>query len=462
LIPLRVLFGVEVSMISVVSQQKILESLGKIREHVPSLDPGDKPGQFVLDLARAWKERGGTVAGKPRHSDRYLDDLLRRLGTPVRSLTPKLTGRTQLRPADAGALVHLFLSHWDYMGDPNSSDIGARSADLYTPLLIEPEIEGVCGYIENRILSFGPDSRSDPVEAASVDPEAAQSLLGQDMSEEIARQFQKSVAYFTIGAEQIMLIPSRKSALIGFRNLMQRLWSIDKSDNKKRMLIWSLDLGRQDFDDLESRMRFLNVQDLATRFRALKQFKEADTEERWKWLQSRALIVLHDSRSVRPEVATLPAFFPHHVLFSAIPPKWFGTPNFMALYGPQGERIGELTYTVFVHWSSPDDIPQQTPLHKISSDTNRNYELRYFGHALLRPDDKSERQARSLELIPPGRSYVEALGTVFVAAENILGLRSAPRGLLVDGMKIDPEHALEKLHHYGFRLLRLDEFLQLS
>src|SRR5215475_4446311 len=95
--------------------------------------PTDESVRFVLDLARRWKERGGTVAGKPRHSDRYLDDLLRGLGTPVRSLTPKLAGRTQLRPADAGVLVHLFLSHWDYIGDPNSSEIGARSADQYTP-----------------------------------------------------------------------------------------------------------------------------------------------------------------------------------------------------------------------------------------------------------------------------------------------------------------------------------------
>ena len=34
------------------------------------------------------------VAGKPRHSDRYLDDLLRGQGTLIKSLTPKLVGRT--------------------------------------------------------------------------------------------------------------------------------------------------------------------------------------------------------------------------------------------------------------------------------------------------------------------------------------------------------------------------------
>jgi hypothetical protein len=442
-------------MISVVSQEKILESLGKIREHVPSLDPGDKPAQFVIDLARAWKERGGTVAGKPRHSDRYLDDLLRRLGTPVRSLTPKLAGRTQLRPADAGALVQLFLSHWDYSGDP-SSEIGARSADLYTPLLTEPEIEGVCGFIEDRILSFGPDSRSDAMVETATEP----SLPGANTGDLIMTEFQKSVAYFTIGAEQIVLVSRPELALIGFRNLMQRLWSIDRVDNKKRLLIWSLDLGRQDFDDVESRLRFMNVERLVSRFKALKRFKEADTEERWNWLQSRALIVLHDSRSVRPKVSRLPDFFPHHVLFSAIPPKWFGTPEFVALYGGLGERVGQLTYTVFLRRSAADQILQQTPPNMSSLEADRNYELRYFGHALLKQDDRDEQQPMGLSLIDPGRSYIEALGTVFVAAESILGLQSTPAELSIDGLKIDPSHALEKLRHYGFQLLRLDEFLQ--
>src|SRR5262249_36033154 len=172
-------------MISVASHESILESLEKIRQFVSS-NPADRPAQFVLDLARIWKERGGTVAGKPRHSDRYLDDLLRGLGTPVRSLTPKLAGRTHLRPADAGVLVHLFLSHWDYVGDPNSSEIGARSADQYTPLLAGTEIEAVCGYIENRILSVGPEARNG-TESVTVS-----SLPGQDANDLIAAEFQKS------------------------------------------------------------------------------------------------------------------------------------------------------------------------------------------------------------------------------------------------------------------------------
>src|SRR5215467_3559080 len=125
-----------------VASPKVLESLEIIAEYV-STSPAEAPAEFVRDLAQRWKEKGGTVAGKPRHSDRYLDDLLRWQSTPIRSLTPKLVGRTNLKAADAETLVRLFLSHWEYVGDPNSGDTTARSVDLYRPMLANTEIEGV-------------------------------------------------------------------------------------------------------------------------------------------------------------------------------------------------------------------------------------------------------------------------------------------------------------------------------
>ena len=76
-------------MSSSLAHRTLMDSFGIIAEYVSS-SAADEPAQFVLDLARCWKERGGTVAGKPRHSDRYLDDLLRALGTPIKSLTPYL------------------------------------------------------------------------------------------------------------------------------------------------------------------------------------------------------------------------------------------------------------------------------------------------------------------------------------------------------------------------------------
>src|SRR5262249_23691598 len=162
-----------------------------IAEYVSS-SAADQPAQFVLDLAHRWKERGGTIAGKPRHSDRYLDDLLRGLGTPIKSLTPKLVGRTHLKPADAGVLVRLFLSHWDYVG--HRSGAAARSADLYRPMLSDQEIEKACDYIVDRIATVGPEVRSEAERATESSPS------GQDTNDLIATEFERSSALFSVGA----------------------------------------------------------------------------------------------------------------------------------------------------------------------------------------------------------------------------------------------------------------------
>jgi hypothetical protein len=423
-------------MNSVPSHKNVAESLEVIAKYV-SASAADEPAQFVVDLAQQWKDRGGNVAGKPRHSDRYLDDLLRANGRLIRSLTPKLAGRTHLRPTDADVLVRTFLSHWDYIGDPHSGEIAARSADLYMPLLLDAEIEGICAYVAERIATVGAEVRG-------TAESGTQPVPGRDMQDLIVAEFQEAAAYFQIGAGQTLLVTQPEMVLIGFRNLIHRLWAIDLADDQERMLIWTLDLGRQDFEDAESRLRFMNVEALISRFKALKRFPEGRSEERWNWLQSRTVIVLHDTRSGRPDVPQLPTFDPHHVLFSAIPPRWAGSPEFLTLYGT--ERLQETNYSIF--------------LKRTIDREQLRYELRYFGHALLKSIDKDEPQPRALGLNPPGRSYVEALGTVFEAAARTLGLRNIPAELTIDGMRISSAHAIEKLRHHGFLLLRLDEFMR--
>jgi hypothetical protein len=292
----------------------------------------------------------------------------------------------------------------------------------------------------------------------AAEPGMALSMPGQNSTDLIATEFQESVALFTVGAGQTVFVARPELALIGFRNLMNRLWAIDKADSQERILVWTLDLGRQDFEDPESRLRFMNVESLVSRFKAMMRFKEGVTEARWNWLQSRAVIVLHDTRSVRPDVPRLPAFDPQHVLFSAIPPRWAGSPEFLALYGH--ERLQETNYTVFLRKSAVESSQGIAFSDGISSNAYRNYELHYFGHALLKSDEKGERELRGVKLRAPGGSgYVEALGTVFLAATHLLGLRSAPAELSIGGMKIDPAHAIEKLRHHGFLLLRLDQFM---
>jgi len=435
-----------------VASPKVLESLEIIAEYV-STSPAEAPAEFVRDLAQRWKEKGGTVAGKPRHSDRYLDDLLRWQGTPIRSLTPKLVGRTNLKAADADVLVRLFLSHWEYVGDPNSGEIAARSLDLYRPLLSDTDIEGVCKYVADRISAVGVEARSEG------ESETTSALPGQDTFDLLANEFKEAAALFQVSGGQTVLFAQADKALSGFKDAIDRLWAVDKIDALERILIWTVDLGRQDFEDSESLTRFWNVQVLAARFKALKLFKESITEVRWNWLQSRTVIVLHDTRSVRPEVPRLPAFDPHHVLFNAIPPRWAGSPEFLELYGH--ERLQQTNYLIFLK-RPVEEFPETTKrLSNISSPEHQSYGLRYFGNALFKSSEKGEPEMRGLGLKAPGWSYVEALGTTYLAAAQMLGLRNTPTELSIDGMKIDSKHATEKLRHHGFRLLSLSEFLKL-
>ena len=105
-------------------------------------------------------------------------------------------------------------------------------------------------------------------------------------------------------------------------------------------------------------------------------------------------------------------------------------------------------------------IPSDPSLKHYTGLFTRSSGLRYFGNALLKSDEKGDRQPRGLQLNEPGRSYAEALGTVFVAAARTLGLESTPAELSIDGVRIKPAHAIEKLRHHGFLLLRLDEFIK--
>jgi hypothetical protein len=417
--------------------------------HYVAANPCDEPVRFIRDLAQHWKTRGGAIAGKPRHSDRYLDHLLRGQGTPIRSLTPKLAGRTNMRPGDAGALVRLFLSHWDYVGDSRSVQAGEKSSVLYKPLLPDEQIEEVSRHVMDRISEVKRGTKGESESSPS------RSIPWRNMMEIFATEFQKSEATFFIGSGQSVLVTQPEMNLIGFRDVINKLWEIDKSDDHERILVWTLDLGRQDFEDVESRLRFMNAESLMTRFKALKRFKERDTEARWEWLKSRAVILLHDTRSVRPDVPRLPAFDPHHILFGAIPPRWVRLTTFGELFGTTFERLPDSNYTIFLKNAAIEEIDQSD---RISS--RARYALRYFGLVLLNNDEKGQREVRGLELDAPGRSYVEALGTVFVAARQMLGLRNTPADLLIEGMSIDQAYATEKLRHHGFSLQNIEEFLK--
>jgi hypothetical protein len=342
--------------------------------------------------------------------------------------------------------------HWKYTGDPFSGEIAPTSSDLYTPLLSGEEIDAVIAYVAERI-DMPPEGRGAAESAAPRQPSQASAMPGQEMNDLIVDEFRRAAAMFVAGAGQAMLVaPPDIPPLISFRNIMNKLWDVERGDARQRMLIWMLELGREAFET-ESISRFMNVEAVLSRFKALRRLKESATEGRWTWLQSSAVIVLHDTSGSAGggRSGRLPRFDPHHVLFSAVPPRWFGSSEFQKLYGDG--RISEANYTIFL-----SKVSDRTGERRAAPD--QRYELRYFGNASFRSNDDGSSHLRSLKLTPPGESYTEALGTVFMAAAQLLGLQGIPTDVSIDDFRISQAQAKEKLQHHGFRLLRLDEFMK--
>jgi hypothetical protein len=455
--------------LSAAEQQKNVAAVEQLGERI-GVSPALQPAQFIRGLARQWKQFGGTTAaGKARHSDRYLDSLLRGQGTPIRSLIPKLGGRTNFKPADASILARFFLSHWQYVGAPDE-EVGENFTDLYEPLFPDDQIEQVSRYVAEHIAraqektgraanSTARTFRSSPgIERKN---QYASDLINgaplRSLKDVMVEEFKQATAVFSVSGGQTLLA-TQQPELLSFKAIINEWWKIDKDDALQRTLIWTLDFGRLDFNDPESRARFMNVSALRARFKAMEILVDADADARWKWLQSKTVIVLHDTRHVRPDRPMLPTFDPNHVLFSAIPPRWARSPDFFTLYSR--DRLQETTHTVFLREAKGEPFDRTNLIAEVSeqklAQNCTEFELRYFAHGLMGRDAD---EPKSVGLSSPGQSYVDALGTVFLAAAEFLKLPEHSE-VLIEGLRIDKTDAIDKLRHHGFILLRLDEFMK--
>jgi hypothetical protein len=412
----------------------------RIQAQVPGVaDPAEQPAQFLLGLHKLWKERGGKSAGKPRHSDRYLEDQLRNQRTPVRSLTPKLVGKTRIGPADGRALARYFLSNWP--------EAGSENGDVrYEPLLPQAEIDAVADFVESQ-LELPPLMPSIKT-PEPIDPQPDDLLPGESNARLIERLFRDCDALVTVSPEHVFVASGPKTELIGFRDLIDLLHRVEETDGKARPLIWVLDLGGSKLDDLATRRYYLNVQQLIIRFKALTHFWDPDSEARLEWLKSRAAIVLFDAHGVwrkRVNIAKLPHFQAHHCSLITTAPEWMSSSNFRALYGYdlEVERMQQRVFQVFYNASAEWDTT-----------TDVEGELRYFGYGSFRKST-GDMVGRGLELPALPLRYSDAFGTVCVAAANALNITLAPSSSIA----CSGEEAKGQLEYLGYRILNIDEFL---
>jgi hypothetical protein len=303
--------------------------------------------------------------------------------------------------------------------------------------------------ISARKMSFVYDGGPEVVDA-NLDLAAA-AMPGTDTADLIAAEFKKSAALFTVSTQHTLIVAQPNFKFVGFARLISRLIAIDEADGRERILVWILDLGHRNIQDLGSRVRFENVDELVRRFKALRFFDDRGAQARWDWLKSRAVVVLRDPES-RGNDEALPDFAAQRLLLDAIPLAWTGAPNFRALYGRDFEHLNEAIYTIFLHGSAERGGPDS------SSDANRGggaCKIRCYAHAKFTAAGGGDRQARGMGLPGPGDEYEAAFRAVYAAATDFLGLRRS-----VDHA-IDAKKAAQDLRSLGFLLLRLDEFVNL-
>lgn len=409
--------------------QQVAEALEKLSDRLDVGDPADNPADYIRAIHAAWKQEGGLLSGKPRHSDRFLAENLNRLKTPVRSLTPKLVGKTRIKGNDATALLRYLLTNWPEGGSEESSEASIS----YAPLMEADEIDAVAEHVALLLDSdtppMGDQSDSDVL-----------ILPGRSFVEFALECLEEAVGVVIASPENTLIVPNKKTVLVGFRNLINEFWGIEKKDTRPRILGWVVDIGRQTFDDENARTVYMNVQNLQTRFKALRDFDDRNAQERWDWLKSRVFIVVfdgrHDEGAALPK-AKRPLFVAHHVSFTAVAPAWLALPEFRGLYGSNLERLNDRNFSIF---------PQE------------DGELRYIGQATFNigPKERGESQLRSIELSSPGTNYDDALRTVTLAGASVL---QVPLKFNIEN-KIDGKDSVEKLRHLGYRVLTLEQFLK--
>jgi hypothetical protein len=448
----------------------------------PAPDPSTKTEEFIRALHRSWKEAGGAVAGKSRHSDRFLSEQLRNNNINVASLTPKLTGKTRIKAVDGAGLVRFFLSNWpqplgaDAGGDENNPD-----AIAYAPFLEDREIQEMADYVARHLetpswevpVNSIPVIRPTITELARDKPYST--VPGLDITELLEARFREADAVFTVATETAVVSAGRGTSLIGFRNLMNAWKDIDEAEDKPRPLIWILEYGVRKFEDEAARMRYVNCQNLIMRLKALRSFNDRDSTARWEWLKSRALFLVYDPLSdedLNMRGVKRPIFSTQHVCLSGSAPNWITSPDFRTLYGSELERYDQRNFSVFFRahgwikeserWVLGEPRHQQEDVTLVHR--------RYFGFASFSQDPKGpestqSRVGRGLELPIPeaGGSYGRAFRAVYAASCDFLGLenRSTEGREAAEDDAVLGRDAIKQLKYLGFRFLKAEEFLQL-
>lgn len=431
------------------AEEQLQEILRVVEEKIGHSERYSHPSKFILDIYAFWKLKGGkTPDGKPLHSVRFLSDKLKDQNIQIRSLTPKLYGTTNIRPSEGRDLLSFLLSNWP---DEEGGII------KYTSLLSAEDLSSLLNFIESQ-MDHGYTRNQIEYRSNSLGEMRAQhpdfdDLPGRPIVDVLSENYEQCDVQITVSPEHSLTNPQPGAILIGFRDLMNLYWGVEQATRRKRPLVWILESGNRRFDDQEAREKYYRVKQLAIRLNALREFEDKLREERWEWLRSVAVFVIHDDRN-EPSFsykASLPPFSASDISFRDFAREWILDNNFRTLYGKGLEEVRQRTFSVVFNTAAD-----------WSSDPESEEQIRYFGFAAYARGD-GRYDTRGLELPPLPLRYHQGFTAVCVAAKHKLGLNQiSPEKQYAHQSRalIDSNEAVGQLERLGYSILTLDEFLQ--
>lgn len=371
----------------------------------------------------------------------------------VRSLEPKLAGRTNLGRGDAKILFELFLSRWH-----RGENIGEEKPYVSDGMngLVEALLDTL--YPKSELNNSGgillPDRRDRTAKQANKP-------IVQDLGPVFLGLFEESDALITVSRTRT--ISDSPDQIRLFQCLIDDFRKIDDRKKRDRLLIWIVDLGRRHLD-VDALQALKNIESLAFQFRALALVDYPKNIERWNWLRNRAIILFGGLRLAEIDSCykiiglpideidlDIPWFNSGHLFLIDTPDRWTSGNEFRLLYGEQLEDLGERAFSIHLRIGGWEE--------SIYSQEGEKAELRYFG--LAPPDNNFEggdgnRQRRLIELSPPSRRHNDAFWIAYSAASFRLG------GQHLVGIGDAQGNALAHLRHHNFAVLKVSEFLDLS
>lgn len=437
----------------------------------------DQPEEFLSAFYSAWVKNGGKHRGKNRNSIRKMISFLS--GTSeVKSLHPKLKGRTKVKRKDAAAMIGLFLEKWELQqhGDPQTL------TSLYVPFE-SSDIERLRSTLIEAMFPQGSAASRKGI-ALSLEDSGAR---GRPVSYDLYRDMlEENNALIVVSRHRIV---QRHRT---FDSTLQMFWPILKSyteimdEQKCRYIIWILDIGTRNVQDPGSWQDYSNVQLLKSQLEAFSSFESYnDTEhyldshddseddlyrlfasssktERmkyWSILNQYASIIVTNLRDdeiihLFPEEVTKqshPRFRSYgltseHLLPRLLPVRWSNIPH---ISNAEKDDLSDATFTVTLKLGDSEDR------HRPSV----QYSMLALDSKDTRPQEAKSKESpvRQIELPHPGQEFDDAYRLAYHATRYRL------KG---DKIKREDERSLggnsiNYLRQIGFEVLSIQKFFQL-